>query len=109
MGFEDCILGIRLANKGYSFQYDRRMLTYESEEMHHLDKVMRRMDKGISPDDKSHAILKLAQGTDRAENKWLGPDGIAGLRRIFQETGEIPKPDGPTHDWYDGQPICEMT
>jgi hypothetical protein len=108
MGFEDCILGIRLANNGIGFQYDRRMLTYESEEDHHLDKAMRRTDKGVSPNDKSHAILKLAQGTKRAENAHFGPDGIEGLRKVFAETSEIPVPNGPTKDWYDGQPISEM-
>lgn len=108
MGFEDCILGIRLANRAIAFQYDRRMLTYESEEAHHLDKVMRRTDKGVSPNDKSHAILAKAHGSNRAENAHLGLDGIAGLRKIYQETGTIPVPISPTHDWYDGQSIAEM-
>lgn len=109
MGFEDCILGVRLANNGIGFQYDRRMMTYESEEDHHLDKPMRRTDKGVSPNDKSHAILALAQGTKFAENSHFGSDGIRGLRKIFHESGVIPKPIGPTLDWYDGQPIAEMT
>ena len=109
MGFEDCILGIRLANRGHHFQYDRRLMSYEAEELHHLDQIMRRPDKGVSPNDTSHAILHLANRTSRAENVHLGPDGIIGLRRVLRETGEIPLPDGPSHDWYDGQPICEMT
>lgn len=108
MGFEDCILGVRLANKGYAFQYDRRMMTYESEEAHHFDKPMRRTDKGVSPNDKSHAILNLASGTSRAENNHLGSEGIVGLRKVYQETGLIPRPEGPTNDWFDNQPISEM-
>jgi hypothetical protein len=108
MGFEDCILGIRLANNGIGFQYDRRMLTYESEEDHHKDPPMRRTDKGVSPNDKSHAILKIAQGSKFAENRHFGAGGIRGLRQAFQETGEIPLPNGPTYDWFDGQPISEM-
>jgi glycosyltransferase involved in cell wall biosynthesis len=109
MGFEDCILGIRVANQGYEFQYDRRMMTYESDEHHHLDAVMRRTDKGTSPNDKSHAMLKLAEATTYAENSHFGPDGIRGLKKVFMDTGEIPLPSGPTHDWYDGQSIAEMT
>jgi len=108
MGFEDCIMGIRLANRGVQFQYDRRLLTYESEEDHHLDKIMRRTDKGVSPHDKSHAILDKARTTDRAENFHLGPEGIAGLRKIYAESNLIPFPEGPTHDWFDGQLIAEM-
>lgn len=108
MGFEDCILGIRLENCGYKFQYDRRMLSYESEEHHHLDKVMRREDKGISPNDKSHAILSMARGTNRAANLHFGPDGIAGLRKYVQEHGVMPELELPTNDWYDNQPISEF-
>lgn len=107
MGFEDCILGIRLANRRNAFQYSPLMLTYESEEDHHLDAIMRRTDKGVSPNDKSHAILAKAMGSDWAENAHLGV-GLMGLRHIFQETGEIPVPDGPATDWFDGQAIKDM-
>lgn len=108
LGFEDCILGIRLANQGAHFQYDRRLLTYESEEAHHFDKIMRRTDKGVSPNDKSHAILALARSSTRSENLHLGIEGIKGLRNFCADGQPIPLPDGPTHDWYDGQPISEM-
>ena len=108
MGFEDCLLGVRLENRGHKFQYDRRMLTFESEEAHHLDKIMRREDKGISPNDKSHAILKIAQATNRAENAHFGPEGISGLREVLRAKGFIPFSGMPTHDWYDGQPLAEL-
>jgi len=108
LGFEDCILGIRLANRGYHFQYDRRMLSYESEEHHFIDKVMRRTDKGISPNDKSHAILARANGSNRADNSWLGEGGVRALRDKVLSTGIVPVMIEPQQDWHDGQMIKEM-
>ena len=108
MGFEDCIMGIRLANRGVAFQYDRRMMSYESEELHHIDATMKRTDKGQSPNDKSHAILALAQRTAIAENAHFGPEGLAGLRATLHKTGSLPRLTLPTTDWFDGQLIEEM-
>jgi len=108
LGFEDCILGIRMGNRGYHFQYDRRMLSYESEEHHFIDKVMRRTDKGVSPNDKSHAVLNRASGTNRADNSWLGEGGVRAMRDKVLATGIVPVMIEPQQDWWDGQMIKEM-
>jgi glycosyltransferase involved in cell wall biosynthesis len=114
-GSEDCVAGIMLENNGYKFKYDRRMLTLESEELHHysgwdeseMDKKkivsssFRRCDWGISPFDKSHKIIELTRNL-----KWhcndLGdgfPD-IRTLRNHILAGGEFPIRYTPEHEWY---------
>jgi GT2 family glycosyltransferase len=110
MGFEDCILGFRMENHGYRFRYDPDLFTYESEELHHLDKAMRREDKGLSPKDKSHAMLDEARVTKRAVNHHLGAGGILEIRERYKKEQRLVLPiyPGPIKDWYDQQPIGEM-
>jgi hypothetical protein len=108
MGSEDSIMGIMLQNSGNQFVYDRRMLTYESEEHHHFGTVMRRDDKGISPNDKSHAALNMALGGMKFHPNHFGDEGIIGLRKRILAGEAFPIPKIPQHDWYDGQPLSEM-
>ena len=106
LSFEDCICGIRLQNSGYMFRYDRQMLVYESEELHHESKRHAvRFDKGVSPNDKSHAALKRVMSGDFSI--WNGYD-LRRLRESIRRGGEFPVPTEPTTDWFDGQPIHEI-
>lgn len=107
LGSEDYILGIRLANAGYQFKYDRRMLTLESEEAHFEEPAFRRTDKGISPNDKSHAILKMALESKWAPN-YFGEGGVRALRERVLRGEPFPIQQIPTCDWFDSQQICEM-
>lgn len=107
LGSEDYILGIRLANAGYQFKYDRRMLTLESEEAHFEEPPFRRTDKGVSPADKSHAILKMALESKWAPN-YFGEGGIRALRERVLRGEPFPIQQIPDKDWFDGQPISEM-
>lgn len=132
LGSEDYIAGIMLENSGYAFVYDRRMLTYESEELHHYVRQadddrqhpwqdtengrvliasplgipcsFRREDKGKSPRDKSHAILAFANGAKRSGNEF----DLRAWRDHLVPCHELPPPSGPKTDWYDSQPIAEM-
>lgn len=104
---EDYLLGIRLVNAGYKLFYDTRMMTFESEEGHHSGPAIKRKDKGISPDDKSHAILNAAKGSKYAPN-YFGPGGLRALREHMLAGGEFPIMQIPTHDWFDGQPVSEF-
>jgi hypothetical protein len=109
LGLEDSLLGIRLSNAGWrSFSYDRRLCTVESEEHHHCseNRYLRR-DKGVSPNDKSHALLKMAQNSKWAPN-YFSHGGIASVRDKALATGLVPIVRIPQHDFYDGQPLCEM-
>ena len=109
LGGEDYIAGLMLEKHGYRFMYDRRMLTLESEELHHYEVTLTRIDKGKSPKDKSHKILKMVtdHGRHRAPN-YFGNEGIAGLRQRVLRGEPFPIPSIPEHDWYDDQPLREM-
>ncbi len=80
LGFEDTPTGAMIERVGYQFCYDRRMMTWESEEDHHTGKQMVRSDYGQSPEDKSHAFLAMMNAASRNENLF-GPEGLAGVRQ----------------------------
>jgi len=105
LGFEDSLFGIALGNTGkYSFRYDRRMMTYESEEDHFVDKPFRKTDKGVSPKDKSHSALSIAN-----QSKWFPNQfNLREMRDAVQRGEPFPIPQNPQHDWFDGQLISEM-
>lgn len=106
LGFEDVLTGIAIQKAGYEFRYDRRMLIYESEELHHTEgAAFKRFDKGVSPNDKSHAALARVQAGDFSI--WNNYD-LRELRQKVQRGEPFPLPSGPTTDWYDGQPLSEL-
>lgn len=108
LGGEDYTAGAMLARAGYRLMYDRRAVTFESEEGHHQGNILKRIDKGISPNDKSHAMLKMVNnGRNRAPN-YFGEEGIRGLRQRILAGEPFPIQQIPQHDWYDGQPLSEM-
>lgn len=108
LGSEDYCLGIRIGNTNkYSFRYDRRMMTYESEEHHHIEAPLKRMDKGVSPNDKSHAILNAVMGSTWAPN-YFGDGGLRALREKILNGEDFPVTQIPAHDWYDKQPLSEL-
>lgn len=105
---EDYCLGIALSNCGKHLKFDRRMLTLESEELHFVEPPMKRMDKGeIGTDrDKSHAALRIAQGSMYYPNYYEG--GIRAMRDHVLAGNSFPIVQIPTHDWFDGQALAEM-
>lgn len=107
LGSEDYCLGIRLENAGYTFRYDKRMMTLESEEAHFEEAPLRRTDKGVSPNDKSHAILKMALESKYAPN-YFGDGGIRALRNRVLRGDPFPTTQVPDRDFFDGQLIREM-
>lgn len=108
MGFEDCIAGIMLEKQGWAIEYDRRMMTYESEELHHVGQVMKRSDFGVSPNDKSHALLKMAQQGDGTHPGFFGPEGIRGLRRHVLGGGLFPVVGIPEHEFFTGTLLRDL-
>jgi hypothetical protein len=107
LGFEDCLMGIALQNVGFDFSYDPRMLTLESEEAHFEDKPLFKTDKGVSPNDKSHAALRTVKnGLKYFDNCVEG--GMRQVRADFLAGKPFPIVQNPQHDWFDSQPLSEV-
>lgn len=106
LSFEDNLMGFCLQNNGFDLKYDERMFTTESEDEHGTGYVFRRTDKGVSPNDKSHAALAKAQATKFWDNPI--PGGIRAVRDSVLRGEPFPIQTEPTHCWYDQQPISEM-
>ena len=107
LGGEDYCTGIALNNAGYGFKYDKRMMTYESEEAHFEEPPMKRTDKGRSPLDKSHALLRIVRsGQKFFDNYYEG--GIRAERERVLRGEPFTIRQIPDRDFFDGQPISEM-
>jgi len=105
-GGEDYICGMAMAANGYPFRYDRRMLTYESEEHHHTEKPLKRSDYGVSPKDKSHKSLELAMELKEFVNFSHG--SIRDLRAKILAGEPFPVPTMPDKEWFTGIPLGEL-
>lgn len=110
IGGEDYVAGWMLEHAGYKLKYCKRMLALESEEAHGEEPSMLRLDKGVSPNDASHAILKMVESGQRrrAPNQMFGEGGIRALRELVRSGKPFPIPSGPTHHFFDNQPLSEM-
>lgn len=113
MGSEDSIFGLMLRNNGYSMTFDPQMRMIEDRTEgeissgHGIDEVMKRADKGVSPNDKSHAALKRFGVRKTTEFT----TDLREQRKKYLEVGTFWRlnPEFKTiKDWYDGQPICEF-
>jgi glycosyltransferase involved in cell wall biosynthesis len=114
LGFEDCCTGIVLTNAGYKMMYDRRMLTLESEEHHHIEPALRREDwhfvdgkpvmGGDGSTDKSHSALNIAMGSKRFPNHF----DIRELRQKILAGEPFPIFQVPEHEWFSKTPIKDL-
>jgi hypothetical protein len=108
LGFEDVICGIQLEKKGWAFTYDRRMQTIEDRDLHFVGPVMRRSDYGVSPNDKSHALLKMAQQGDGYHPGYFDAGGIRELRRRVLSGEPFPICQIPDREWFTGKLLSEL-
>ncbi len=108
LGFEDVIAGIMMGKKGYNFVYDPRMMTFESEELHAQLPIMKRSDYGVSPNDKSHAVLNIALTGNGWHPNYFGEAGIRGLRQRVLAGEPFPVERVPEHEWYVGTRLEEL-
>lgn len=104
-GGEDSIFGLMLQNNGYPIYYDSRLAIVEDRSDDAMAEPMVRRDKGQSPNDKSHALLAKLRGQRRAQHPW----DVRQMRADHQRGGPWPTSIWPAIDWYDGQPVKEMT
>lgn len=111
LSFEDVITGINLAKKGWKFRYNPRMMTWESEERHHTaGGSMRRSDYGVSPRDKSHRILELAQMGDGWSPVDFGEGGdLRDLRQRALAGGEFPRPTPNQREWFTSSLLSQLS
>lgn len=113
MGYEDCVTGKAIERNGWSIRYDRRMLTYESEELHTQTPIMRREDPcrgdpNANPrDDMSHSMLRTFANVRRFDN-FFGPEGLSGLRDRVLRGEPFPPMGIPEHRWFDSKPLREL-
>ena len=99
MGAEDTLFGSCLETIRCPILFDRRMAIVEDRTPEYLGPVMKRIDKGKSPQDKSHRVLEVFKGSPTSKN-------VCDLRALRQRVlaGQpFPPPVGPHTDWYDGQ------
>lgn len=110
-GFEDVITGIVLENAGYRFNYNRNMMTLESEDGHHEEKTLRRESFEKHPNDvndKPHAILNMAKGgLKRFPDHW-GEGGLRAIRNTVLGGGTFPPIYTPEHEWFTGRKLCDL-
>lgn len=113
-GAEDYDWGARLERAGGQFMYSRAMLTFESEEHHHIEPSLPRESRVVSKD----RLPKNYEG--RRDSDWVMlnrvrheahriiptiPEGLRAMRERFIETGRVPIPKQPSTDWRDGTPL----
>lgn len=103
VGCEDYIMGQMVENRGHRIDFIASMAVEQDRtgDAHPFPRI----DKGISPNDKSHAINKFG----RRERAYGTPD-LAALREHIRAGGSfpIPDPNAEHRDWYDGQLVREM-
>lgn len=110
MSAEDYPCGMMLQNNGYRLMFMTKMMTFESEELHHAEKPFLRIDKPNvkGHKDASNAYLAtiISAKTRRAPNYF--EFGIAAERSRVLAGLPFTKTQIPEHDWRDSQPIREM-
>jgi hypothetical protein len=104
LSMEDVVAGLMLQNNNFDLRYDHRMAIVEDRTPCECADVMRREDKGKSPDDKSHALLNMLRHRKRAGHKF----DLRKLRADILAGADWPKPWGPEIDFWDSQPIKDM-
>lgn len=110
LGSEDSMLGFMLTRNGYRLMYDRQMVTYEADELHGVEKPLKRViQKKAGREDASWAMLRMVQNTDCKVAPQYWPEG--GIRKLREQVlaGEpFPIMAIPDRDWYSGKLLSEL-
>ncbi len=99
---EDYIFGFMLENNGHRIDFMPSMFVQLERSSAHANAYVR-VDKGVSPNDKSHAALDRFRKRRRTE---FTPD-LRAIREQLARGGSFPIPDPRCdyRDWYDGASI----
>lgn len=105
LSMEDSILGLMLANRGRRIDFRPELLVLQERSVGTGHGCVR-TDKGISPNDKSHAAI--ARFGARTHTEYT-PD-LVKLRARIAAGGRFPDVDRQIEhrDWYDGQLLQDM-
>ncbi len=104
MGYQDTAAGVMLANQGFTFWYDSRMMTWESEELHgQPGNKFIRWDPGNSPDDKSHALVDMLNNGRKYAPNYYGEGGLREVRRRYLAGEPFPIIQVPDREWFTGK------
>jgi glycosyltransferase involved in cell wall biosynthesis len=106
VGGEDYILGLMLENRGRKIELDPAMHIEQDRRGLSHGHPLPRLDKGISPRDKSHAMNDRFRHRTHTEFT----SDLRALRELAQAGKPLPIPDPSIdyRDWYDGAPIRDM-
>ncbi len=105
LGAEDYLLGHMLINNGFLTQYDPKLKIIEDRTPGECGPTMRKTDKGVSPNDKSHAALERFGSLKASAHPW----NLRAIRESVLSGGVWPSVDEfPKIDWYDQMPIKEF-
>ncbi len=109
LGSEDSMFGVTLRNSGFEMKYDSRMRIIEDRTPSEIDGALKRADKEVHSgmNAKSWAIVKAFWQQDNSGNSY----DIRQHRARVQAGEDLQSimPSASHYDWYDGQPIAEMT
>lgn len=100
---EDYIFGFMLENNGRRIDFAPAMFVTLERSGPHVNTFVR-ADKGVSPNDKSHAAIDRFKPRKTTE---FTPDLKAIRKQLSHKKGSFPVPDpqGDYRDWYDGELI----
>lgn len=102
MRYEDTSFGHLLGRNSLGAAYDPRLCVIQDRTPGHPTPIG--MDKGVSPNDKSHALIERLGDSKTALNIF----DIRAMRDAVQAGQPFPIPTEPERDWYDGQSLKEM-
>lgn len=101
LGLEDAMFGVMLRNYGFPMVYDSRMKIIEDRTPGEIYGALKRADKGVSPQDKSHKIVEIFRDKTDSQNSF----DIRNLRDRVLSGEPFPPPSAIHLDWYDGSEI----
>lgn len=104
IGYEDTAFGKLLSNNNFHVHFDPDMMVIQDRTEGQCGPVMRREDVGKSPDDKSHALVKLMDTAKTSGNSY----DLRTLRNNVLAGQPFPPPTASTIEWYTGLPIVEF-
>lgn len=109
MGGEDYTCGLMLERAGYQLRYDRRMLTLESEELHHVEVPLKRViEKEPNRLDASLVFLEMVKGGRNKAPNYFPPGGIQAERARVLAGAPFTVQRIPENSWYSGKRLADL-
>jgi len=101
------MFGVTLRNSGYPMKYDARMKIIEDRTPTEIEGALKRADKNsdLGQKAKSWDIVRCFRDKTTSQNSF----DIRDMRARKLKGEDWRPPSASRYDWYDGQPISEMT